>query len=543
MSDLVKVVYDGEIHTTFITINGLPFKTDRIEGREIADWAYPYTIKNITWKGFYAEICEALGGKKSFDLVFYGPEKALKDLAISLRGLPVRVAADNEVKITYDENKKHTDIRINGKKLDTSDLIGRPIEEWVRPFSARGIKWYGIYKELSEIIGSEIYTVKFIGSSKAMTELIIERPESVDIIFENIDSKNSELSSADDGGFDYTFNDVILGDEIIRKIDSNDSSAQEGNEYDDIVFFPYDFNVTGICSNLIIDTQDFNEFIKSIVSELEDAVLPSGEYVIEKLSTSISQAISGYNNWCSIAIAKATYDKEAMPNIDYADELIYGDTMKAGYWETANFPYNKSDIFIHKLDTMRRMYTKVKGIHAVNLIKYHRDTLKAYMNIYENAPKHSTLRLDENFRFYYSVCREAIFRINEHLRDIYGDRENMSKYFMTYIKNTSPGVEDPTGRRVDMNDICFDVNLYMEEQLLKEIAFMNQDSLMEKVGFWLPFVEIAANRSMDKKANNICRASINYISNINKGIYYYIVGKLFTALCVRQEKRSGIMLN
>jgi hypothetical protein len=192
---------------------------------------------------------------------------------------------------------------------------------------------------------------------------------------------------------------------------------------------------------------------------------------------------------------------------------------------------------------MRRMYTKVKGIHAVNLLKYHRDTLKSFMDIYESAPKHSTLRLDENFKFYYSVCRESIFKISEHLRDIYGDRENMSKYFMTYIKNTSPGVEDPTGRRVDMNDICFDVNLYMEEQLLKEIAYMNQDSLMEKVGFWLPFVEIAANKSMDKKANNICRASINYISNINKGIYYYIVGKLFTALCVRQEKHSGIILN
>ena len=540
MSDLVKVVYDGDIHTAIITVNGHPFNTKKIDGKEIADWAYPYTLRDIAWKGFYAEMVDALNGKKSFDLLFYGPDTALRELATSLRGMPVRVAADNEVKISYDDNEQHTDIKINGKRLDTSDLNGRSITEWVRPFSSHGVKWNGIFTELADIIGSEIYTVKFIGSSRSMTELIIERPESVNIIFENIDTKNTEMSSSDDGGFDYTFNDVIFDDDDTLSKDSG-GSVILGEE--DEVFFPYDFSADLVASRMHIDTEDFEQFIMNAVSDMEDAVLPEGDYVIEKLSSVISSAVIGYNNWCSIAIAKATYDKEAIPNIDYADELIYGDIMKAGYWETANFPYNKTSIFVHKLNTMRKMYTKAKGIHAVNLMKYHRDTLRAFMKIYESAPKHSTLRLDENFKFYYSVCRESIMRINDHLKDIYSDRPNMDKYFMTYIKNTSPGVEDPTGKRVDMNDICFDVNLYMEEQLLKEIVFMNQDSLLDKVGYWLPFVEIAANKSMDKKASNICRASISYISNINKGIYYYIVGKLFNALAVREEKHTGVILN
>ncbi len=538
MGDLVKVVYDGEINTTFITVNGVPFNTDRIDGREIEEWVFPFMIRNTSWNGFYSEMVQALKGSRSFDLIFYGSDHAYRELSNALRGFPVRIAADNEVRIVYDDSSRRTDIKINGKRLDTADIQGRDINEWIRPFSARGIRWNGLFTELSDIIGSEIFTVKFIGSSKSMTELIIERPETVNLIFENIESKNTELSSSDDGGFDYTFNDIVFEEHRLK--DLGDPVVLGEGEHN---FFPYDLSVDNISRSVHVDTEDFTAFIENAVDDIKDAVLPEGDYVLNKLSVAISSAVSGYNNWCSIAIAKATVDKEAMPDIDYADELIYGDIMKAGYWKTSSIPCSKDRAFIHKLDTMRKMYTKVKGIHAVNLLKYHRDTMRAFIDAYESSNKYSELRITERYRFYYDVCRQAVFKVGAHLKEIYNDRANMSKYFMTYIKNTSPGIDVPGGRHIDMNDLCFEINKYLEQQLLNEVVYMNQDSLLDKVGYWLPFVEIAANKSMDKKANNICRASVSYISEINKGIYYFIVGKLFTAMAVREVSQTGNIYN
>lgn len=80
MSKTVKVTYNSETLMTEITVDGQSFDTSRINGKEIADWAYPFMMRKIKWNGFYDEMVEALGGEKSFDLIFDGSEDDLNEL-------------------------------------------------------------------------------------------------------------------------------------------------------------------------------------------------------------------------------------------------------------------------------------------------------------------------------------------------------------------------------------------------------------------------------------------------------------------------------
>lgn len=41
MAKTVKVTYNSDTLETVITVYGKSFDTSRIEGKEIADWAYP----------------------------------------------------------------------------------------------------------------------------------------------------------------------------------------------------------------------------------------------------------------------------------------------------------------------------------------------------------------------------------------------------------------------------------------------------------------------------------------------------------------------
>lgn len=185
MAKTVKVSYNADTLETVITVDGREFDTSRINGKEIADWAYPFMIRKIRWNGFYDEMVESLGGDKEFNLVFEGSEDALAELKEAWEDAPVTIISEengeNTVLIEYDEDNLKTTITINGQAFDTSRIDGREIADWVYPFMIRKVKWNGIFEELSKAVGSEEYTIQFSGSNSAMMELMEECPETVSI--------------------------------------------------------------------------------------------------------------------------------------------------------------------------------------------------------------------------------------------------------------------------------------------------------------------------------------------------------------------------
>lgn len=186
MPKTVKVIYHDDTLETEITVDGQPFDTSRIKGREIADWAYPFVLRKIKWSGFYLEMFEALGGERAFNLIFEGSPEALAELKESWETEPVTVISEESsdadtVMIDYDESALQTIITINNQPFDTSRINGREIADWVYPFMMRKVKWNGIFDELSQVVGSEKYTIQFCGTESALQELKEECPETVTI--------------------------------------------------------------------------------------------------------------------------------------------------------------------------------------------------------------------------------------------------------------------------------------------------------------------------------------------------------------------------
>ena len=103
MGRTVKVVYHADTLQTEITVDGEPFDTSRINGKEIDVWAYPFMLRKIKWNGFYEEMVEALNGEKEFDLVFEGSEKALAELKEAWEDAPISIITQENlplIKIT-----------------------------------------------------------------------------------------------------------------------------------------------------------------------------------------------------------------------------------------------------------------------------------------------------------------------------------------------------------------------------------------------------------------------------------------------------------
>lgn len=211
MSKTVKVTYNSETLMTEITVDGQSFDTSRINGKEIADWAYPFMMRKIKWNGFYDEMVEALGGEKSFDLIFDGSEDDLNELKEAWEDAPVNIISEecsgNNVVIEYDEDTLSTNITVNGVPFDTSRINGKEIDDWVYPFMMRKVKWDGIFEELANVTGSEEYTIEFSGSNSAMKVLMEECPEDVEIIKNKnksadnkaaVNSNNDELTKAEE---------------------------------------------------------------------------------------------------------------------------------------------------------------------------------------------------------------------------------------------------------------------------------------------------------------------------------------------------------
>lgn len=228
----VEVVYDDKTLETLISVNGKAFDTSRINGKEIADWAYPFMMRKVRWNGFYDEMVQALGGQKAFNLVFEGSDEALAELREAWENAPVNVvsggSSESVVTITYNENDLTTEITVNGQPFDTSRINGKEIADWVYPFMMRKVKWDGIFEELAKVVGSQEYTIQFSGSNAAMNELMEECPETVSI------QKNKGNASQNSDNVNNFEKEERVVKEILRKKEYN--VPEDYDDFEDMLW-------------------------------------------------------------------------------------------------------------------------------------------------------------------------------------------------------------------------------------------------------------------------------------------------------------------
>lgn len=224
MNKTVKVTYNADTLQTTITVDGQPFDTSRINGKEIADWAYPFMMRKVKWNGFYDEMVDALGGDKEFNVIFEGSDEALAELKEAWEDAPVTIiseeAFENIVVIEYDEKTLTTNITVNGQPFDTSRINGKEIEDWVYPFMMRKVKWDGIFEELAKVVGSEDYTIQFLGSDTARSILSDKTPENISISNKTCDAgelKDFIVDSFSENSFNmqdfYNFVDMAISEQ------------------------------------------------------------------------------------------------------------------------------------------------------------------------------------------------------------------------------------------------------------------------------------------------------------------------------------------
>lgn len=179
----VKATYIKDSGELKITYNEKKFDTSRIKNISIEQWVYPFLNKGIKWNGLYEELKDFTGCTE-FILQFDSDEESFATIKNALASQPVKlVGTNNTVTIVYSENPFSTRITINGKVFDTTLLQNRCIDEWIQPFQVREVHWNGIFKELEDYIGTDKYTVYFMGDQKLMSYLIDACPETVSIFY------------------------------------------------------------------------------------------------------------------------------------------------------------------------------------------------------------------------------------------------------------------------------------------------------------------------------------------------------------------------
>ena len=193
MQTIVKIAYRNESNSLKITSEDKVFDTSRIKNMQVQEWAFPFCIKGVKWKGLYEEL-KQFTGKSDFVIYFDGQDDAFEIIKYSLDDVPVKlISTNNNVVILYSENPFTTKITVNGKVMDTTRIQNRSIDEWIKPIQIRDLSWKGIFKELEDFIGIDVYSIQFVGKQEFMTPLINECPKNVDITFRspNLASKNN----------------------------------------------------------------------------------------------------------------------------------------------------------------------------------------------------------------------------------------------------------------------------------------------------------------------------------------------------------------
>lgn len=183
MTPIIKIVCNEEKSNLSISYNDRQFDISRIADKKITEWAYPFCIKGVKWNGLYEEL-KAFINEAEYTVYFDGSSEDYDVLKTAFQDTPAKlVSTNNTVVILYSENPFTTRITVNGAVFDTTRIQNRSIDEWVNPICIRDLNWNGIFAELTEFIGIDVFTIQFSGKPEFMKTLIDVCPDNVDITY------------------------------------------------------------------------------------------------------------------------------------------------------------------------------------------------------------------------------------------------------------------------------------------------------------------------------------------------------------------------
>lgn len=183
MEPIVKVVYKKDLNILKISCNGKAFDVSRIKDIPIEQWVFPFCSKGVKWNGLYEEL-KAFTESNDFTLHFDSDDTSFEIVKYALSETPAKlIGTNNIVTILYNENPFTTRITVNGNVFNTARIQNRSIDEWISPIQIRDLQWNGIFEELSEFIGTDIYKIYFVGKQEFMKLLIDKCPKNVDVFY------------------------------------------------------------------------------------------------------------------------------------------------------------------------------------------------------------------------------------------------------------------------------------------------------------------------------------------------------------------------
>ena len=183
MESIVKMLYKKDLNILKISCNGKAFDVSRIKDIPIEQWVFPFCSKGVKWNGLYEEL-KALTESNDFTLHFDSDDTSFEIVKYALSETPAKlIGTNNIVTILYNENPFTTRITVNGNVFNTARIQNRSIDEWINPIQIRDLQWNGIFEELSEFIGTDIYKIYFVGKQEFMKLLIDKCPKNVDVFY------------------------------------------------------------------------------------------------------------------------------------------------------------------------------------------------------------------------------------------------------------------------------------------------------------------------------------------------------------------------
>lgn len=183
MESIVKMVYKKDLNVLKISCNGKAFDVSRIKDIPIEQWVFPFCSKGVKWNGLYEEL-KVFTESNDFTLHFDSDDTSFEIVKYALAETPAKlIGTNNIVTILYNENPFTTRITVNGNVFNTARIQNRSIDEWINPIQIRDLQWNGIFEELSEFIGTDIYKIYFVGKQEFMKLLIDKCPKNVDVFY------------------------------------------------------------------------------------------------------------------------------------------------------------------------------------------------------------------------------------------------------------------------------------------------------------------------------------------------------------------------
>lgn len=183
MESIVKMLYKKDLNILKISCNGKAFDVSRIKDIPIEQWVFPFCSKGVKWNGLYEEL-KAFTESNDFTLHFDSDDTSFEIVKYALSETPAKlIGTNNIVTILYNENPFTTRITVNGNVFNSARIQNRSIDEWINPIQIRDLQWNGIFEELSEFIGTDIYKIYFVGKQEFMKLLIDKCPKNVDVFY------------------------------------------------------------------------------------------------------------------------------------------------------------------------------------------------------------------------------------------------------------------------------------------------------------------------------------------------------------------------